>query len=240
MTLPNITEKQKEIILLLYRFRFLNRAHIQKLLNHKNPIRTNQWLKDLVTKKYIDRIYSTKFGENTQPAKYYITKGGIRYLKTIPTVETKYLKKLYTESTKKEPFINRCFLVAEVFIKNRNNPLLKEFYTQSDYPADGPSHDLAPSFGFMIKHGKQTKDYICQVFETGKPPYVTEGIINKYIGFISEQEEGSIGVILISPTDKLSRYIWKFVQEQAEDQDIQVTTYSGIRELDLEELGSKK
>jgi len=36
-----LTPKQTEILILLYRFRFLNRRHFQKFLHHKDPRRIN-------------------------------------------------------------------------------------------------------------------------------------------------------------------------------------------------------
>ncbi len=52
------TGKQIEIIDLVYKFRFINRTQIQKILNHKDPRRINAWLKELVEYKYLGRIYS--------------------------------------------------------------------------------------------------------------------------------------------------------------------------------------
>ena len=48
---PNqsITPKQQTILRLLYRFRFLNRLHIQQYLSHTNHKRIILWLNDLTT-----------------------------------------------------------------------------------------------------------------------------------------------------------------------------------------------
>ncbi len=56
-----ITKKQETIISLLFRFRFLDRAQIQKFLNHKDEARINEWLKDLTEKEYINRSFIRKF-----------------------------------------------------------------------------------------------------------------------------------------------------------------------------------
>ena len=53
--LPQISNKEKEIIKLIYQFRFLNRIQIQNFLNHKHHSQTNIWLKDLNQKQYINR-----------------------------------------------------------------------------------------------------------------------------------------------------------------------------------------
>ena len=54
------TPKQLEILLLLYRFRFLNSPQIQAILNHKYHHRIQTWLNDLLTKDYIGQLYVFK------------------------------------------------------------------------------------------------------------------------------------------------------------------------------------
>ena len=52
--------RQKEILYTLYRFRFLNRIHIQRLLHHKQFNRIIAWLNNLTTTGYIKRYYNPK------------------------------------------------------------------------------------------------------------------------------------------------------------------------------------
>jgi len=47
MKLPKLTTKQQEIIHLLYRYRYLDRIQIQRLMGHKDKRRVLSWLKDL-------------------------------------------------------------------------------------------------------------------------------------------------------------------------------------------------
>ncbi len=96
MILPTITNKQKEILLLLYRFRFLNRIQIQKLLKNKDYKNINVWLKDLTDKNYTKRIFEKKAGIN-QSAIYFISKNGIKFFRSHPGCEGEYLKKLSQE-----------------------------------------------------------------------------------------------------------------------------------------------
>ena len=96
------TPKQLNILLLLYRFRFLNRIQIQKLLNHKDPRRINTWLKDLTGKTIIGRHYSTKLKENTKPAIYYLMTKSKSLLIDQNGVDNKLLlKRIYREKIRK-------------------------------------------------------------------------------------------------------------------------------------------
>ena len=61
-----ITNKQEEILWLLYTYRFLNRIQIQALMGHKGKRRIAEWLKDLRDKEYVHWIYSDHFLEKTK------------------------------------------------------------------------------------------------------------------------------------------------------------------------------
>jgi len=113
ITLPNITNKQQEILNLTYKFRFLNRIQIQQLLKHKDRRRINTWLKDLVEKQYLNRIYSNNIGENIKPAIYYASINAIRYYRAIAQSNS-YLKKLYHDSKRSESFIAGQILIADI------------------------------------------------------------------------------------------------------------------------------
>lgn len=124
--LPEITERQKEIMDLVYRFRFINRAQIQRLFNHKDARRINTWLKDLVEKKYLGRIYSHKLLENTKPAIYYLQNNGIiwvryekgeEYSADYGQLDMKYLKKFYEDKNASQTFINHSTTLFEFYIQ---------------------------------------------------------------------------------------------------------------------------
>lgn len=145
---PEITKKQEEIITLIYRFRFINRKQLQRFLNHKDARRINTWLKDLVEKKYLGRIYSHKLLENTQPAIYYLNNNGIiwiRYEKgmeygaPIEQLDIKYLKKFYEDKHASETFINHCISIFEFYLqlkeyeKNANKDFVEKRKKLKDY-----------------------------------------------------------------------------------------------------------
>lgn len=124
--LASITDKQKEIMDLVFRLRFINRHQIQRLLNHKDPKRINAWLKDLVDKGYLGRIYSHKLLENTKPAIYYLHNNGIvwaRYEKegnfggNDGEIELKYIKKYYQDKKASTTFINHCVTLSEFYVQ---------------------------------------------------------------------------------------------------------------------------
>jgi hypothetical protein len=145
-TLPDLTEKQIMIIKLIYKFRFINRHQLQKLLNHKDPRRLNSWLKDLVTKEYLGRIYSHKLLENTKPAIYYLNNNGIIWVKRNIGAEYGYIeddldlrlvKKFYDDKKASQTFINHGISLCEVYIQlveqeKKDKQLSHVFFTKSE------------------------------------------------------------------------------------------------------------
>ena len=116
-TLSPITPKQQEILNLLYKHRFLNRTQIQTLLKHKDKRRIITWLKDLREKEYIEWHYDpTNFIAKSQPAIYYLSLNGIRYLRELDIYPSEELRKRYKEPARTKVFIDRCLLIADCCI----------------------------------------------------------------------------------------------------------------------------
>src|SRR3990167_796735 len=104
--IPKITQKQKEIINLLYTHRFLTRIQIQALLKHKDKKTINLWLKDLRAKEYINWIYNKDhFAEKTKPAIYYLGINGLRHLQSIDFHSSQEIRKRYRENERSQTFI---------------------------------------------------------------------------------------------------------------------------------------
>ena len=131
----SLTPKQREIMFLIYRFRFLNRVQIQTLMKHKDPKRINVWLKDLVAQGFLGRIYSTTFLEKSKPAIYYANPGGARYFKEVEECRTDLLPKLFREKTRSQRFIQHCLSVANVYVNlltPSDGTVVDEFKTKVD------------------------------------------------------------------------------------------------------------
>jgi hypothetical protein len=239
MTLPPITDKQKEILLLLYRFRFLNRIQIQKLLHHKNPKNINVWLKDLTEKEYTGRIYENTREGMIIPAKYYIKKNGIKFLRTQPSIEKSYLPKLHQEDRRTNAFIQKCLLIGDIYlslVEKLGTSSGFKFYTQSDFPKDGVIRELLPSFAYVREINGEIEHYACEILEEGMDNRKIEGRIKKYISFFSEDEDSGSNIILICPDDNIFRYVNRFTQKYIEDEDmehlnIHFTTKNRLNEI---------
>lgn len=209
MTKQKTTKKEQEIIRLLLKFRFLNRAQIQRFLNHQDKRATNDLLNKLITKELIGRIYSNTFPEKTKPAIYYLAKGAIKFLKSQGTDE-KLLRKLYYEAERTEDFIDRSQLLADICLDLSNR---KEAKFNMAITSDYLNHsfkdllqDLLPN-AFIEQKSKDNSGYYFLEILADHPYERLRQRIKKYLSFYESNEwEGATGedfpILLIICSDK--------------------------------------
>jgi len=219
-----ITKKQQEILHLLFRFRFINRIQIQQFLHHKDRKTINEWLKDLVEKNYIKRIYIETFPEKTKPAIYYLAKGGIGFFKS-EGIDKALLGKLYYENIRSEDFINRSQLLADIYLDLADPKDKKADFTMtvvSDYPTHpltDPLANLLPSAYVEQKNKKQTDFYFIEIIPDIPIGRIRERL-KKYISFYESNEwEGATGedlpvVLTICPNIQTLIYIKRFLKRK--------------------------
>ena len=237
MKLPTITNKQKTILYLLYKFRFLNRTQIQTLLNHKTYNRINEWLKDLTDKGYTGRKLDTASKINNQPAVYYLKTNGMKFIKTQDYAEQAYIAKLYQEDTRSNKFIENCVLIADIYINLLKKYGTKEgftFYTKSEYSLDGIIKEIFPFFVF--RKGKTKPYFVAEIFPE-KPRFFILNRINQYITFFTKgdwiKQEQVPTILFICPNNEIEEYVTKKVKlicrnDQIDNLTFQTTTKEQI------------
>ena len=242
MTLPHITNKQKEIILFIYRLRFLNRIQIQKLLKNKDHRNINSWLKDLNKKNYITRIYEKSNQKNTLPAIYFLSINGIRYLKSTD-IDSSLLKKFRQEKRRSDNFIEKSIFIAQIYLKllsleSMQNDSFK-FYSQSDFPKDGLIRELLPDFAYVYKINNKLQHFVGEIFTDKMPHYAICGRIKKYIEYFEDDEDDTTNIILICNSDLTKNFIEKYIYRYIRDNEylnanIYTTTKDQIEENGME------
>jgi hypothetical protein len=208
MKLSKITNKQSEIIELVYKHRFLNRIKIQAFLGHKDKKTINLWLRDLKARGYIDWIYSPDdFALKTKPAIYYLALESIRLLKTSSEHPVEELRKRYRESSRSQSYIDRCILLADCCLTLEqardevSRPQSWYFYeTEADYLEDGhyyhfllESELVHPQLCFskeLYEGGGDTStenNYLLEVFDAGLPRYRIKKRLTDYVTYLDEE-----------------------------------------------------
>lgn len=215
VTLPHITEKQQEVFPFIYKFRFIDRIQFQQLLNEPHQPNLNTRLKDLVDKKYLKVKYEKSQANMHKPAIYYIGNIGINYLKAQDYIEPKYLKKLYAEDERSDEFIEKSRFIIHVFLtlKEQSKNLKSNFffYTQSEFPSEGPMKELGPDFGYVYESKTKTVSYSCEIFDRTMSEGAVRYRVKEYFEFFQDEEEES-HIIFICPTEHIRKIAYRSVR----------------------------
>jgi hypothetical protein len=234
----DITPKQLEILLLLYRFRFLNRLQLQTLLKHKDTKRINAWLKDLTDRKIIGRHYSTKLKENTKPAIYYLMTKSKQLLLDQPGIDNKLLlKRIYREKTRSVRLINHCLQLADFYLdllKTATNEKL-HFFTKSDLS----THYYLPynrPDAYIAREGKTTKRYFLEIIDEGTPRFMIRKMIERYIEYYDantwQERTGHPfpSILILCPNDQIKSFMHRYLSQVMEEEaDAEIDFYLSLK-----------
>lgn len=228
MELPPITNKQRHILFLLYRFRFLTTHHIQHFLNHKNSNRSKTWLKDLTDKGYLQRIYSRTIAEINKPAIYFLGLKGKQELKKNKDCNKHLLDRVYKEHKKGRSFIAKNLFIADLYFTFLKRTLKEKsqlfFYSKTDLNLFKFLLEKLPdAYVAVEKEGKKTKRFLIEVIDNNEPRYAIKIRIQEYIDYYEEGEwERNTKfpfplILVICPDNKVKKYLIKHVQDIEED-----------------------
>lgn len=202
------------IILLLYRFRFLKRSQIQKLLNHKDYKTINIWLKELIEKEYIQ----TRKIRHPYKVAYSLDSNGINYLKQNLKYDTKLLQKYYRERERSLSFITDNLLIADIYLDltGRGNKKAKfDIRIKSDY-TNHESSDLLlalkPHAYIAQTTVNEAKEYFIELISDQPHERLRQRIKNYlyfYQGMEWQEETGRDfpTILTICPSEELLEYI---------------------------------
>lgn len=225
MIIKQISKKQKEILILLYRFRFLNTNQIQKLLNHKLPTRIQEWLKDLKDTGYIDTNYKRETSSNTRPAVYWLLPKARTVLKQEEDCSLKELDKVYKEGTRKEKFISRCLLIADIYLlflskKDRKENI--QFFTKTELSRYDYFPDPLPDAYISVETKREATRYLLHYFDPYTPAFVLRNRVKSYIQYAesSKWEESTDTsfplVLFVCPDESLKKHIYHHAKAKLE------------------------
>ena len=191
--LPKISSKQREIIDLLYQYRFLTRIQIQAFLKHKDKKTIQTWLNDLKAKNYINWIYDGQdFYNKIKPAIYCIGINSLRRFRYWGIHTETELRKRYREHERSPGYIEHCLLVADccltLYLFEEADPktdtLFNYFYeTEADYLDDAKfgwlkgNDYIHPDICFQkLKHEGYDEpvsiaNYLLEIFDATLPKY---------------------------------------------------------------------
>lgn len=163
----------EQILILIYKFRYLSRPQIQKLMNHKYHSNIYSWLNFLTQNKYL--IKYIKKGFNTESAYYSLGTMGRKYLlshKEIEDINYSLLDRVWSEKGNSESFKKHCMFLVDAYlsllelIKSVDNGLGKlKFFSNTDL--QGVEHMIYPlpdAYFYIEDKDRNVKRYFLDVF----------------------------------------------------------------------------
>lgn len=161
-----LKDKQTEILLNLYRFRFLNRNQIQQLLNHKKHNRVIEWLNELEKEKYVNKEFERKFG--AVPSVYCLGTKSRKEFKKSKDIKTKLLERVYQEKNSSPEFKAHNMAVADIFLSllelTKKHDAKLTFYTTVNLTDMKYLPLPHPDAFFSIQQKELTKRYFLDIF----------------------------------------------------------------------------
>jgi len=236
--LEHVTKKQLAILQLIYRFRFLNRHHIQKFLNHKSHTLITTYLKDLTDQKILNRIYTPTIGNINKPAIYYLAPKSKPIL-TQAGFDSQILQRVYKEGLTSERFKTKWLFVADLHFRfqevAQRNKMELQYLTETDLRNYAFVPLPRPDAYVVLNKKNVTKRYFVEILNSGDPYFAVLSKINKYLRYIEEGywENHYIydfpKILFIYPNQKIRKWLIRTLQERSEEEEIELPAYLGSR-----------
>lgn len=239
-----ITNKQLEILLFLYRFRFLTTSQIQKLFHDKRPRVVQRLLKDLVQKRYIHSNYSRQvFAKNTKPAVFSLLPKSREILKDQSKCDIYELGRLYKERERTEFFIEHSLFIADLYLTFKSQASKKEpvyFSTKADLSGYTYFPSPAPDAFISIKEKEATRHFfLFLIDENMSLSKIKARIKNFFMYARTNNWEKGTGYqtepqyLIICPNDYIKRRVYTYISNSIPLESYYLTTKETIKQKGL-------
>ena len=228
MKTKTLTPKQQEILLLLYRSRFLTRNQLQALLNHKDHRRINSWLKDLHSKKYIHKISDeTSFIGRMTPGLYTLAAKSKQILKDHEECQEEVLARITRKKQYSSTFIESYLLVTDLYLwlSSQVKKMKLQFFSQVllEWHSHYLPQPLPNGYVALSETHKRTKRYFVEVIDDLVPRFVIRAKIKRYFDFkeSGDWEEHTKKafpkIIVICASERVQEYVSKRVLKMLDE-----------------------
>lgn len=243
----SITPRQTDILLLLYRYRFLNPIHIQKFLGHKSHTLINQWLTDLTNQKILAKIDVKKSGTITsKPSLYYLGLKSKNILKQNEKCNPDLLSRVYQEKRRSEAFRTHWLALADLYFYFLDAAIKQSatlhFYTSTDISDFAYAPLPAPDAYVILEETNQTSRYFLELIDGGEKWFVVDRRIRQYISYFKKkywQEHVQLpfpSILLICPNTKLQYHLHILITKELKSEEVEIDFFTGIH-ADIQQRG---
>lgn len=247
MTTDTLTDKQLEIVYLIYRFRFLNRIQIQQFLNHKDHSLIIRYLKELTDKQILNRIYSTTRANINTPSIYYLGTKSRLALKDHNKCNPDVLGRVYREKYRSDSFREHSMFIADLYFHFQKaaeqESSVCHFYTATDISTVAYAPLPLPDAYITITNGKKhIKRYFLDVFLDRMPMFAVRRRINQYCRYFNgnywqdHNKDPFPKVLLICPSLRIQHSLLRSILQLLEVEDANISFFLGLKD-DIKKRG---
>ena len=219
-----LAKKELEILVLLYKFRFLNRLHIQKMLRHKYHGQIQIWLNNLVEKDCLTKDYEKKFAGSA--AIYHLTPSSRKYLKDQPHVKPQLLdRRVWREKDRTKEFKDHCLFLADTHISlqgftDKANSTLYYFAKTDLWGRDYVLEPKPDAYFAIFTERGNVKRYFLDLFDE-IPPRAMRARVNQYLKYYEDDtwyekypDKPFPAIIFICPHKRIKGHLYHYIQDQ--------------------------
>ena len=210
------------ILILIYKFRVLNRNQIQNILNHKYRSRIITWLNYLTEEKYLIRKYSKEFAGI--PAEYCLATKSRSELKKQNEIKATLLDRIYKEKSLSETFRKHSMFLADIYLSliavTKKNKVKLNYYTQTDLVGIKYLILPIPDAYFSIKENKKlTKRYFLDVFDQRDPRLAYRKRLKQYSNYFANRywqdntDKSFPEIIMVVPDIVMRKYLNRKIKQ---------------------------
>jgi len=235
-----LTQKQRAILNLLYRFRFATSEQLSTALNVTKAT-TNKRLKLMLELGYIGRRYESEYRLLRKHASYYLLPDGIAELKKISKQRylPKVLRNIRNDSIASDQFMEHCLAVLYVYglLRSEYNDEL-QFFTKTQMAAASYFPKQLPDAHIQLGKNKP-KLYLLDVLHQNEPFFRSTRAIMRYIKYADQDENWPSQyafpkILLVCGSESLQKRLLKKMRRTIENLDdselsFYITTLEGLK-----------
>lgn len=237
-----IKKYQKQILFLLYKFRFLTINQLQKYFNHKDSHRVKERLKILREHKYIYTIKDIK--NPTKPFVFCLDTKARHILQEDENNDKSFLERLYKEKKLTENFRNHCLFIFDIylfFLKQQARNTELNFFTPQDLVGYDYFPDELPDAYIAVSSKEGTDRYFLDLYDGYKnPAFLLRQRIKQYISYCERGDWQANtnnspfpSILFILQDQKRKKHIYYYgkavLEKTFEDISLFLTTQDAIR-----------
>ena len=210
---------QKEIISVLYKFRYINSDLLTTYLSSSNRRIINSRLKILLDHDFIGRLYDSSYKLSGKSAVYYLRPKSIAYLKTIDNFNHKVLLACYKDKSAKESIINHYQDVLTIYLKLANLYPKFKIYSKSSI------RDLMNNAPDMMLTKNKTTTYLLDYYQDDITYRNLIVKIRRFIDYVDDLDQENLNpiILIVCQSSSLQRKVTRLIKRELNNSYVYLT-----------------